>query len=180
MLGFVLRLIRFGLSRPCCQDAQRTTDGDERPCRGPAEHCCWDGERDRCDGGSSDGQVGQCCLVLCPQTFVGLVSAWRGVVCGLVGGMSERVRVRRLTHEEGQALQRIVRRGAGKSPGSHVRWRRAVVVHASAGGNLVPVIAQLAATSPDRVREMIHRFNESPMASSGPSVGGWPSPPDHD
>ncbi|MCY4518482.1 MAG: DUF262 domain-containing protein, partial [Acidimicrobiaceae bacterium] len=47
-------------------------------------------------------------LVLCPQTFVGLVSAWRGVVCGLVGGMSERVRVRRLTHEEGQALQRIV------------------------------------------------------------------------
>ena len=118
--------------------------------------------------------------MLCPQTFVGLVSAWRGVVCGLVGGMSERVRVRRLTHEEGQALQRIVRRGAGKSPGSHVRWRRGVVVHASAGGNSVPVIAQLAAASPDRVREMIHRFNESGMASSGPSVGGWPWSPDHD
>ena len=90
----------------------------------------------------------------------------------LVGGMSERVRVRRLTHEEGQALQRIVRRGAGKSPGSHVRWRRGVVVHASAGGNSVAVIAQLAATSPDRVREMIHRFNESPMASLDPQWAG--------
>ena len=110
--------------------------------------------------------------MLCPQTFVGLVSAWRGVVCGLVGGMSERVRVRRLTHEEGQALQRIVRRGAGKSPGSHVRWRRGVVVHASAGGNSVAVIAQLAATSPDRVREMIHRFNESGMASLDPQWAG--------
>ena len=114
-------------------------------------------------------------VVLCPQTFVGLVSAWRGVVCGLVEGMSERVRVRRLTHEEGQALQRIVRRGAGKSPGSHVRWRRGVVVHASAGGNSVAVIAQLAATSPDRVREMIHRFNESGMASLDPQwAGGRP------
>ncbi len=100
------------------------------------------------------------------------MSAWWGVVCGLVGGMSERVRVRRLTHEEGQALQRIVRRGDGKSPGSHVRWRRAVVTHASAGGNSVPVIARLVATSPDRVRQMIHRFNESPMASLDPQWAG--------
>ena len=89
--------------------------------------------------------------------------------------MSERVRVRRLTHEEGRALQQIVRRGGGRSSGSHVRWRRAVVVHASAGGNSVAVIARLVATSPDRVREMIHRFNESGMASLDPQwAGGRP------
>ena len=41
-----------------------------------------------------------------------------------------------------------------------VRWRRASVVLASAGGNTVPVIARLAATSRDRVREVIHRFND--------------------
>ena len=63
------------------------------------------------------------------------------------GWMSERLRVRRLTHEEGQQLQRIVRRGGGKTDKSHVKWRRALVVHASAGGNSVAVIAVLAATS---------------------------------
>ena len=68
--------------------------------------------------------------------------------------------------------QRIVRRGAGKSPGSHVRWRRGVVVHASSGGNSVPVIARLVATSPDRVRQMIHRFNESPMEFADPQWAG--------
>lgn len=34
-----------------------------------------------------------------------------------------------------------------------------MVVHASAGGNTVAAIAVLAATSQDRVREVIHRFN---------------------
>ncbi|MGF1599743.1 MAG: IS630 family transposase [Acidimicrobiales bacterium] len=79
--------------------------------------------------------------------------------------MSERLRVRRLTHEEGQQVQRIVRRGGGKTDKSHVKWRRALVVHASAGGNSVAVIAVLAVTSEDRVREMIHRFNELGMRS---------------
>jgi len=56
-----------------------------------------------------------------------------------------------------------------------VRWRRAVVVHASAGGNTVAVIAGLVATSQDRVREMIHRFNERGMASLDPQwAGGRP------
>jgi transposase len=89
--------------------------------------------------------------------------------------MSELVRVRRLSHQEGQQVQRIVRRGGGKTDKSHVRWRRALVVHASAGGNSVPVIAQLVATSEDRVREMIRRFNELGMRSLDPQwAGGRP------
>ena len=89
--------------------------------------------------------------------------------------MSKPLRVRRLTDQEGRELQRIVRRGSGSSDGSVVRWRRALVVLASAGGNTVPVIARLAATSQDRVREMIHRFNESGMASLDPRwAGGRP------
>lgn len=89
--------------------------------------------------------------------------------------MSKPLRVRRLTHHEGRQLQRIVRRGSGKSKGSVVRWRRAVVVHASAGGNTVAVIAELVATSPDRVREMIHRFNDKGLASLDPQwAGGRP------
>ena len=72
-------------------------------------------------------------------------------------------------------LQRIVRRGGGKSTSSHVKWRRAVVVHASAGGNTVQAIASLAATSEDRVREMIHRFNEMGLRSLDPQwAGGRP------
>ena len=56
-----------------------------------------------------------------------------------------------------------------------VRWRRALVVLASAGGNTVAVISGLVATSPDRVREMIHRFNEMGMASLDPQwAGGRP------
>lgn len=89
--------------------------------------------------------------------------------------MTKPLRVRRLSPEEGQQLQRIVRRGGGKSDKSHVKWRRALVVHASAGGNTVPAIARLAATSEDRVREMIHRFNELGMRSLDPQwAGGRP------
>ena len=85
------------------------------------------------------------------------------------------MKVRRLTDEEGHTLQRIVRRGGGKSDKSHVRWRRATVVLASAGGNTVEVIARLVQTSPDRVREMIHRFNELGMKSLDPKwAGGRP------
>ena len=89
--------------------------------------------------------------------------------------MSKPLRVRRLTDQEGHQLQRIVRRGGGVSENSVVRWRRAMVVLASAGGNTVPAIARLVATSPDRVREMIHRFNETGMASLDPQwAGGRP------
>lgn len=50
-----------------------------------------------------------------------------------------------------------------------------MVVLASAGGNTVEAIARLVQTSPDRVREMIHRFNEMGMASLDPRwAGGRP------
>lgn len=89
--------------------------------------------------------------------------------------MAERVKVRRLTDEEGRKLQRLVRRGEGKGQTSVVRYRRALVVLASAGGNTVPAIARLVQTSEDRVREMIHRFNDMGMASLDPKwAGGRP------
>lgn len=88
--------------------------------------------------------------------------------------MAERVRVRRVSDEEGRQLQQIVRRG-GKSDRSIVKWRRAMVVLASAGGNDVATIARLVQTSPDRVREMIHRFNDLGMRSLDPQwAGGRP------
>ena len=87
----------------------------------------------------------------------------------------QRLRVRRLTDEEGRQLQRIVRRGGGKTDKSIVKWRRSMVVLASAGGNSVEAIARLVQTSPDRVREMVHRFNEMGMASLDPRwAGGRP------
>jgi len=88
--------------------------------------------------------------------------------------MSKTVRVRRLNDAEGRQLQQIVRRG-GKSDRSIVKWRRAMVVLASAGGNDVATIARLVQTSPDRVREMIHRFNDVGMRSLDPRwAGGRP------
>ena len=46
---------------------------------------------------------------------------------------------------------------------------------ASASGNSVPAIARLVATSEDRVREMIHRFNDKGMSSLDPQwAGGRP------
>jgi transposase len=89
--------------------------------------------------------------------------------------MSTPVRVRRLSDHEGRQLQQIVRRGSGKSDNSVVKWRRALVVLASAGGNDVAAIAKLVQTSPDRVREMIHRFNELGMSALDPMwAGGRP------
>jgi transposase len=89
--------------------------------------------------------------------------------------MSAPLRVRRLTDHEGRVITQIVRRGGGRSEKSIVKWRRALVVQASAGGNTVPVIARLVATSEDRVREMIHRFNEHGLGSLDPQwAGGRP------
>ena len=88
--------------------------------------------------------------------------------------MSKPVRVRRLNDAEGRELQQIVRRG-GKSDRSIVKWRRAMVVLASAGGNDVAAIARLVQTSPDRVREMIHRFNDLGLRALDPQwAGGRP------
>lgn len=50
-----------------------------------------------------------------------------------------------------------------------------MVVMASGSGNTVSAIAKLVATSEDRVREMIHRFNEMGMESLDPQwAGGRP------
>ncbi|WTW82673.1 helix-turn-helix domain-containing protein [Streptomyces canus] len=94
--------------------------------------------------------------------------------------VAEPVRVRRLTDQEGQRLQQIVRRGSTSS----VRYRRAMMLLASAGGNRVPVIAQLVQADEDTVRDVIHRFNEIGLACLDPQwAGGRPrqlSPDDED
>jgi transposase len=85
--------------------------------------------------------------------------------------VAEPVRVRRLTDQEGQKLQQIVRRGSTSS----VRYRRAMIVLASAGGNTVPVIARLVAADEDTVRDVIHRFNQIGLACLDPRwAGGRP------
>ncbi|GHE45896.1 hypothetical protein GCM10017778_32120 [Streptomyces vinaceus] len=58
------------------------------------------------------------------------------------------VEVRSLTDHEGRQLQRIVRRGSTNS----VRYRGAMMMLASAGGNRVPVIDRLAQADEDTVR----------------------------
>ena len=89
--------------------------------------------------------------------------------------MSERVKVRRLSAAEGARLQRIVRRGESKLGGNVVRWRRAMILLASAGGNTVPVIARLVAADEDTVREVIHRFNKIGLDCLDPQwAGGRP------
>jgi transposase len=89
--------------------------------------------------------------------------------------MAERVKVRRLSDEEGQRLLRIVRRGEPRATKSVIRYRRALVVLASAGGNTVPAIARLVAADEDTVREVIHRFNELGMGALDPRwAGGRP------
>ncbi|GCD40503.1 IS630 family transposase [Streptomyces paromomycinus] len=81
------------------------------------------------------------------------------------------VKVRRLTEQEGQKLQHIVRRGSTDS----VRFRRAMMLLASAGGSTVPVIAHLVQADEDTVRDVIHRFNEIGLACLDPQwTGGRP------
>ena len=89
---------------------------------------------------------------------------------GQAVAVAEPVRVRRLTDQEGQQLQQIMRRGTGS-----VRFRRAMVVLASAGGNTVPAIARLVQADEDTVRQVIHRFNEMGLACLDPRwAGGRP------
>ncbi|AEF39238.1 IS630 family transposase [Hoyosella subflava] len=87
------------------------------------------------------------------------------------GAVAEPVRVRRLTDHEGQKLQQIVRRDSTSS----VRYRRPMMLLASAGGNRVPVIAQLVQADEDTVRDVIHAFNEKGLACLDPRwAGGRP------
>lgn len=82
--------------------------------------------------------------------------------------MAPPVRVRRLTEQEGQKLQQIVLRGSTNS----VRFRRAMMLLASAGGSTVPVIARLVRADEDTVRDVIHRFNEIGLACLNPQWAG--------
>src|SRR5436305_13699816 len=85
--------------------------------------------------------------------------------------MAEPVRARRLSDQEGQRLQQIVRRGKHGS----VRLRRAMIIMASASGTLVPAIARLVAADEDTVRDVIHAFNQKGLAALDPRwAGGRP------
>ena len=87
-------------------------------------------------------------------------------------GMAERVLVRDLTNDEGRKLLSIIRRGSG----SVVRWRRAQIVLWSAQRMDVPAIAKIAFTSEDRVRAVIHNFNDDGFDSLAPKYAGGRPP----
>ncbi len=87
-------------------------------------------------------------------------------------GMAERVYVRDLTSDEGPKLLSIIRRGSG----SVVRWRRAQIVLWSAQRMDVPAIAKIAFTSEDRVRAVIHNFNDDGFDSLTPKYAGGRPP----
>jgi len=82
------------------------------------------------------------------------------------------LRVREISNDEGNRLLRIVRRGGG----SVVTWRRAQIVLWSAQLMNVPRIAELAFTSQDRVREVIHNFNDDGFDSLYPKYSGGRPP----
>src|SRR5450631_1638040 len=85
--------------------------------------------------------------------------------------MAEQVRARRLTDQEGQWLQQIVRRGKHGS----IRVRRAMIIMASAAGTPAPGIARLVAADEDTVRDVICLFNEKGLAALDPRwAGGRP------
>ena len=85
--------------------------------------------------------------------------------------MAEPVRARRLSDQEGQRLQQIVRRGKHGS----IRVRRALIIMASASGTTVPAIARLVAADEDTVRDVVHAFNEKGLAALDPRwAGGRP------
>ncbi len=81
--------------------------------------------------------------------------------------MSKPVRARRLTPDEGQYLLRLVRRGRHDT----VRFRRALIIMASASGTRAPAIARLVAAVPDTVRDVIHAFNAQGLAVLAPRWG---------
>ena len=86
--------------------------------------------------------------------------------------MSERVRVREISDEEGNRLLRLLRRTGG----SVVTWRRAQMVLFSAQGTDAVKIAEVAFTSPDRVREVIHNFNTDGFDALYPKFAGGRPP----
>ena len=86
--------------------------------------------------------------------------------------MREGVKVREISNDEGRRLLQIVRR----SSGSVVTWRRAQMVLLSAQGMDVAQIATVAFTSTDRVREVLHNFNDDGFDSLYPKYAGGRPP----
>jgi transposase len=85
--------------------------------------------------------------------------------------MAEPVRARRLTDQEGQRLQQIVRRGKHES----IRVRRAMIIMASSSGTPAAAIARLVAADEDTVRDVIHAFSAKGLAALDPQwAGGRP------
>ena len=95
-----------------------------------------------------------------------------GVLVCFDSWISEKLKVREISNDEGNRLLRIVRR----SSGSVVTWRRAQMVLLSAQGMDVGQIASVAFTSPDRVREVIHNFNDDGFDSLYPKYAGGRPP----
>src|SRR5690606_8674564 len=88
---------------------------------------------------------------------------------GEPGRVAERVRVRELDDDEGQRLVRIIRRGTG----SMVTWRRVQMILLSAQGMAVAKIAEVAFTSADRVRDVIHNFGCRRVRLAVPEIRRW-------
>lgn len=86
--------------------------------------------------------------------------------------MADRVRVRPISNEEGNRLLRILRRGTG----SVVTWRRAQMVLLAAQAMDAPQIAKVTFTSEDRVRDVIHDFNQDGFDSLYPRYKGGRPP----
>jgi transposase len=86
--------------------------------------------------------------------------------------MSQRVVVRKLDNDEEAQLLQLVRRGSGPV----VTWRRAQMVLLSARGQDVAAIAEVAFTSLDRVRDVLHTFNTDGFESLHPHYGGGRPP----
>lgn len=78
------------------------------------------------------------------------------------------MRLRGIDDDEGRLLLRIIRRGSG----SVVTWRRAQMVLLSAQGMPVARIAEVAFTSADRVRGVVHNFNADGFDSLCPKYEG--------
>jgi hypothetical protein len=85
--------------------------------------------------------------------------------------VSERLRVREIDDDEGRRLVRIIRRGSG----SVVTWRRAQMVLLSSQGMDTTLIAKVAFTSEDRVRDVIRNFNADGFSSLYPKYKGGPA-----
>ncbi len=82
--------------------------------------------------------------------------------------MATPVRLRTITHDEGNRLLRMVRRTAE----SIVTWRRTQMILLADQGMDPTHIAEVTFTSPDRVRDVIHAFNTDGFDSLHPHYAG--------